>query len=83
MRPCSEREINKERRRYHIVYRDTAFMINVDRVTQPGRPGYFMEIKSRTWSPRDAERKAALISELLVLLGVETAKITRTEYVEL
>ncbi len=82
-RPSSEREINKERRRYHIVYKDTAFMINVDRITQPSLPGYFMEIKSRTWSPRDAEKKAALISELLALLGVEAGKVTRTEYVDL
>jgi len=82
-RPTSEREINKERRRYHIVYKDTAFMINVDRITQPGQPGYFMEIKSRTWSPRDAEKKAALISELLTLLGVEAGQVTRTEYVDL
>jgi 5-methylthioadenosine/S-adenosylhomocysteine deaminase len=82
-RPSDEREINKERRRYHIVYKDTAFMINVDRITQPSLPGYFMEIKSRTWSPRDADKKAALISELLTLLGVDAAKITRTEYVEL
>jgi 5-methylthioadenosine/S-adenosylhomocysteine deaminase len=82
-RPSSEREINKERRRYHIVYKDTALMINVDRVTQPSLPGYFMEIKSRTWSPRDAEKKAALISELLALLGVEARQVTRTEYVDL
>ena len=58
-------------------------MINVDRVTQPALPGYFMEIKSRTWSPRDAEKKAALISELLTLLGVKPEQVTRTEYVEL
>jgi 5-methylthioadenosine/S-adenosylhomocysteine deaminase len=82
-RPSGEREINKERRRYHILYKDTAFMINVDRITQPSLPGYFMEIKSRTWSPRDAEKKAALISELLTLLGVEAGQVTRTEYVDL
>ncbi|HSQ03749.1 MAG TPA: amidohydrolase family protein [Burkholderiales bacterium] len=82
-RPGSEREINKERRRYHIVYQDTALMVNVDRIMQPNLPGWFMEIKSRTWSPRDAEKKAALISELLVLLGVETGQVTRTEYVDL
>jgi adenylate cyclase class IV len=82
-RPSEEREINKERRRYHIMYQNTAFMINVDRITQPSLPGYFMEIKSRTWSPRDAEKKAALISELLTLLGVGPNQVTRTEYVEI
>ncbi len=82
-RPSDEREINKERRRYHIVYKETALMINVDRITEPSLPGYFMEIKSRTWSPRDAEKKASLISELLALLGVEAGQVTRTEYVDL
>ena len=82
-RPSGERGINKDRRRYHIVYKETAFMINVDRITEPNLPGFFMEIKSRTWSPRDAEKKAALISELLTLLGVEPGQVTRTEYVDL
>ena len=58
-------------------------MINVDRIIQPSLPGWFIEIKSRTWSPRDAEKKAALISELLALLGVEAGQVTRTEYVDL
>ncbi|CAG0936083.1 5-methylthioadenosine/S-adenosylhomocysteine deaminase [Thermoflexales bacterium] len=82
-RPSGERAINKERRRYHIIYQETAFMVNVDRITQPELPGYFMEIKSRTWSPRDAEKKARLISELLSMLPVDAGKITRTEYVEI
>jgi 5-methylthioadenosine/S-adenosylhomocysteine deaminase len=82
-RPSSEREINKERRRYHILYKDTAFMINVDRITQPALPGYFLEIKSRTWSPRDAEKKAALISELLALLQIDARQVIRSEYVEI
>ena len=81
-RPVEERAIDKERRRYHILYRDTEFMVNIDRLMRPDLPGYFMEIKSRTWSPRDAEKKAALISELLAALPVEVGKITRTEYVE-
>ncbi len=82
-RPVEEREINKERRRYHIIYKDTEFAINVDRVTAPNLPGWFMEIKSRTWSPRDADKKAALISELLALLRVDPQRVTRTEYVEI
>ncbi len=82
-RPVEQREIDKERWRYHIVYRDTEFMVNLDRMLRPERPGYFMEIKSRTWSPRDAEKKANLISELLEILSVEAARIMRTEYVDL
>ncbi|HTP08440.1 MAG TPA: amidohydrolase family protein, partial [Anaerolineae bacterium] len=82
-RPSDEREVNKERQRYHIVYKETEFMVNVDRMMEPPLPGYFMEIKSRTWSPRDAEKKAALIYELLTILPVDVGKITRTEYVEI
>ncbi len=82
-RPLEEREVNKERRRYHIVYKETQFAVNLDHVTTPSLPGWFMEIKSRTWSPRDAEKKATLISELLGLLSVDPQRVTRTEYVEI
>ncbi len=82
-RPTHEREVSKERRRYHIVYNETEFAVNVDRVITPELPVWYVEIKSRTWSPRDAEKKAALISELLALLGMKPEKITRTEYVEI
>ena len=82
-RATSERTIDKERQRYHIVYKETEFMVNVDRMTEPALPGYFMEIKSRTWTRRDAEKKAALIYELLAILPVDAGKITRTEYVEI
>ena len=82
-RPVEQREIDKERWRYHILYQDTEFMVNLDRMLRPELPGYFMEIKSRTWSPRDAEKKANLISELLAILPVEAGQITRTEYVDL
>jgi 5-methylthioadenosine/S-adenosylhomocysteine deaminase len=82
-RPASEREVDKERRRYHILYKETEFAVNVDRVTAPKLPGWYVEIKSRTWSPRDAEKKAALISELLAVLQVDPQHITRAEYVEI
>ncbi len=82
-RATSERTIDKERQRYHIVYKETEFMVNVDRMTEPALPGYFMEIKSRTWTRRDAEKKAELIYELLAILPVDVGKITRTEYVEI
>jgi 5-methylthioadenosine/S-adenosylhomocysteine deaminase len=82
-RPLEEREIIKERRRYHIAYKDEEFAVNVDRVVSPEMPGWYIEIKSRTWSPRDAESKAALIAELLALLDVPPDKVTRTEYVEI
>ena len=79
-RPQSEFEIHKQRRRYHILYRGVDLVINVDRIVQPAQAGAFLEVKSRTWSSRDAERKAGLIGELLISLNLETAQIMREEY---
>jgi len=45
-------------------------------------PVVFLEIKSRTWSRQDAERKAELIGELLELLHVQEPELVRREYVE-
>lgn len=81
--PQREVEVHKERRRWRILYRETDFAINLDEMKQPAMPGFFLEIKSRTWSRSDAERKANLIAELLQLLGVEAAEIERTEYADL
>lgn len=76
-------EVHKERRRYHIRYGGTDFALNLDRVTRPDLPGFFLEVKSRTWSAQDAERKAELIGELLTLFGVEDRQLVRREYLEL
>ncbi|MEW5988515.1 MAG: amidohydrolase family protein [Chloroflexota bacterium] len=81
--PATEVEVVKERRRWRILYQDTDFAINLDKVNRPALPGLFLEIKSRTWSRRDAERKAALIEELLVLFGVDPATAERREYHDL
>lgn len=81
--PAREVEIHKDRRRWRILYRDTDFAINLDQVIQPGLSGYYLEIKSRTWSRSDAQRKADLISELLMLLGVAAEDVQRSEYAEL
>jgi len=80
-RPTCEIEIHKERRRYHIIYHDTDLAINLDRIVRPQVAGWFLEIKSRTWSNRDAERKAELISRLLVEQGLESLPVMREEYV--
>ncbi len=82
-RPADEREVAKERRRWHMRYRDEEFALNLDRLTLPEEPGWFLEIKARTWSARDAETKARLIGELVELLGADSARVTRTEYVDL
>lgn len=78
--PSLEVSINKDRLRWRIVYKGTDFAINLDEVTQPALPGYFLEIKSRTWSRSDAERKANLIIELLEHFGVDPKMAEPREY---
>jgi 5-methylthioadenosine/S-adenosylhomocysteine deaminase len=81
--PSAEVKVNKDRRRWHVLYQDTAFAINLDRLTHPDLPGLYLEIKSRTWSRSDAERKAGLITELLAYLGVAPEKAERKDYPEI
>lgn len=81
--PTQEIEVHKERRRWRILYRETDFAVNVDKVVKPALPGYFLEIKSRTWSRSDAERKAGLITELLKLFGVDPSAAVPKEYIQL
>jgi 5-methylthioadenosine/S-adenosylhomocysteine deaminase len=81
-RPTEERQINKKRFRYRIRYRGVDFAVNLDQIAQPAREGWFLEIKSRTWSSRDAERKAALIGELLQILTVQPEHLIRQDYVD-
>jgi 5-methylthioadenosine/S-adenosylhomocysteine deaminase len=66
-----------------VEYRGVQFFVNLDRVLKPRLPGYFLEIKSRTWSRRDAEHKASLITELLALFGASPEATVKEEYVEL
>ena len=68
-KPKFEVQIDKDRLRWLIKYKDTEFFVNLDRVTEP-ELGYFLEIKSSTWSRKDADNKAHLVNELLSLLGV-------------
>ena len=81
--PAGEREVHKERKRWRIIYRDTGFAVNLDRILHPPTEGYYLEIKSRTWSKADAELKARFIGELLAILGVEARKLERQEYFDL
>jgi len=79
--PIAELSVNKDRLRWRIVYQGTDFAINLDRVSKPNLPGYFLEIKSRTWSRKDAERKAELIIQLLdELFGISPEAAERREY---
>lgn len=76
-------EIDKRRRRWRIVYAGEDFAINIDRLENHREPGPYLEIKSRTWSRKDAETKAAMIGELMVLFGVEEGDRVKREYVEI
>ncbi len=78
--PGMEIDVQKERLRWRIIYKDTDFAINLDELKQPELPGYYLEIKSRTWSRTDAERKAGLITELLELFGIDPKTAERGDY---
>jgi 5-methylthioadenosine/S-adenosylhomocysteine deaminase len=79
--PEREVEVSKERRRWRILFEDTEFAINLDQLIEPATTGYFMEVKARTWSRTDAERKAAMIADLLILFDVAPDSAERREYV--
>jgi 5-methylthioadenosine/S-adenosylhomocysteine deaminase len=82
-RPTRERTVEKDRRRWLIAYRGVQFYVHVDRLLNPTAEGFFVEVKSRTWSRRDASDKAALITELLERLGVRPDETVAEDYVEL
>jgi 5-methylthioadenosine/S-adenosylhomocysteine deaminase len=54
-------------------------------LAMPNSPadGFFLEVKSRTWSRRDASDKAAIITELLEHLGARPEQTIESGYVEL
>jgi 5-methylthioadenosine/S-adenosylhomocysteine deaminase len=82
-RPEREREIEKDRRRWLVGYRGAQFYVHLDRLLKPVADGYFLEVKSRTWSRRDAQDKAAIIVQLLEKLGAQSDQIVAEDYVEL
>jgi 5-methylthioadenosine/S-adenosylhomocysteine deaminase len=82
-RPGREREIEKDRRRWLVGYRGVQFYVHLDRLLKPAASGYFLELKSRTWSRRDAQDKAAIIIELLERLGARGDQTIAADYVEL
>jgi 5-methylthioadenosine/S-adenosylhomocysteine deaminase len=76
-------EIEKRRKRWRILYGGEDFAVNIDTLVGHTQPGPYLEIKSRTWSRKDADQKAALIAELLQLFGVDENALIKQEYVEL
>jgi 5-methylthioadenosine/S-adenosylhomocysteine deaminase len=81
-KPTGETAIDKDRLRWLVRYKDEEFFINLDRVETP-ELGYFLEIKSRTWSRHDAEEKASRSSELIILLGGSLKNTITQDYVEI
>jgi 5-methylthioadenosine/S-adenosylhomocysteine deaminase len=82
-RPAAEHVVEKDRRRWLVVYRGVEFHVHLDRLVTPPSDGYFIEVKSRTWSQRDAQDKAAVITELLALFGTSPDDTISDGYVEL
>ncbi|GAB4499364.1 MAG: amidohydrolase family protein [Anaerolineales bacterium] len=80
-KPTTETEIEKDRRRWRVLFKGTEFYINLDEIRKPAL-GHFVEIKSRTWSRRDAEHKAALAAELLRFLGANPEEATTQDYIQ-
>jgi hypothetical protein len=72
-RPVAEQVVEKDRKRWLVAYRGVEFYVHLDQLRQPPAEGWFVEVKSRTWSRRDARDKAAIIAEhLLALFGAST-----------
>ena len=80
--PKSEVAIEKDRQRWLIQYQDTEFFVNLDQMKEP-HLGYYLEIKSRTWSRKDAERKAQLATELLSVLGASGGEAVTEDYIDI
>jgi 5-methylthioadenosine/S-adenosylhomocysteine deaminase len=82
-KPAAEREVAKHRRRCHILYKETDMAINLDELSNVEPNSYYLEIKSRTWSAKDALHKAELINELLEKFGVKREDQFKVEYIDL
>lgn len=81
-KPAGETPVDKDRLRWLVRYQDTEFYVNLDHLENPSL-GYYLEIKARTWSRKDAERKAQLAASLLNLLGGSLENATIRDYVEI
>jgi len=82
-KPAREREVEKDRYRWLVAFRGVQFYVHLDQMVNPHAAAYFLEVKSRTWSRRDAQDKAAIITELLELLGARPDEAIEEGYVEL
>ena len=81
-KPSREIAIKKDRLRWFVKFNDTEFYVNLDRMDSPDL-GHYLEVKSRTWSRKDAEHKSKLALDLLKILGVSSEESEAREYVRL
>jgi 5-methylthioadenosine/S-adenosylhomocysteine deaminase len=82
-KPVREAGVEKDRRRWLVAHRGVEFYVHLDRLLNPPSEGYFIEVKSRTWSRRDAQDKAAVITALLERLGARPEDLVEADYHEL
>ena len=82
-RPAAERIVEKDRRRWLVAFRGVEFYVHLDRLTTPAHEGFFVEVKSRTWSRRDARDKAEVITGLLALFGTSPDDTISDGYADL
>jgi len=81
-KPTSEKFIEKDRQRWRVLFQGTAFYVNLDRVDNPDL-GYFLEVKSRTWSRKDAEHKTQIATEFLKFFNASVKEMVPMDYLEL
>ncbi|MBP1700988.1 MAG: putative hydrolase [Chloroflexi bacterium] len=81
-KPSREIDIEKNRLRWRVLFHGTEFYINLDKVEKPDL-GYFLEVKSRTWSRKDAEYKASVATALIEFLGTSVEERVIKDYLEM
>jgi 5-methylthioadenosine/S-adenosylhomocysteine deaminase len=81
-KPEEEKEVEKDRLRFLVRYKETEFFINIDDIQKPAL-GKFLEVKSTTWSRKDANRKSALATELIDYLCASQGETTSNDYIEM
>ncbi|KAF0112312.1 MAG: putative hydrolase [Chloroflexi bacterium] len=81
-KPHLEKEVEKDRVRFLVKYKGFEFFINIDEIKKP-KIGFFLEVKSRTWSRQDAEIKSKLVTELIECLGGDLNETTSEDYIEM
>lgn len=81
-KPTQETVIEKHRMRWRVLFHGLEFFINLDRLDNPTL-GHFLEVKSRTWSRKDAEHKALVAGELIRSLGITDKASLSNDYIEI